>query len=129
MGFKRKFPPYSRVLHEQLRSPKSWKELWGTSLNNETPSLTVFAGPRAWESAEFWRGRRLFMVAPEGQDPKDFDWSITNGLGLLLIDAGPDPEISPLDRLAAALLRDGADGALALRTGGLRYLPPQSDAA
>ncbi len=69
------------------------------------------------------------MILPPGNDPDMYNWTIARGMGLLLIDPGPNPDIGKIDLLSAALLRDGADGALALRTGGIKYLPPTAAAA
>ena len=71
----------------------------------------------------------MLLVLPPDDDPSEFDWSITKELGLLWVDAGPNPYFPRMDLLAAALLRDGADRVRVLYANRLTYVPPLEAAA
>lgn len=68
----------------------------------------VICGPGAWAFAEHRKHCGFALVAPHGQDPLQFDWSLLRGRAVLLIEVGGF-DTAAMERLVYALLRDGVE--------------------
>lgn len=118
----RRLPPYGKLLAKQLSDPPNWKQYWGTSADGNSVSLFVVIGPEAWEIAKFWKEKRLFLIAPPGEDHASLNWSHLAGHDPVLIYQAGSVSSAELDNLAAAVLRDGACRILVLEHDGLLYI-------
>lgn len=121
----RRKPPYS-ARWDQIRAGLG-------SLDRTTAWLA--AGRDAWDQAQCWADtRRLFLVVPPYEDPAEFDWRQLRAVPPPALLLGRDLTIAQLDRIAAAVLRDGCerifwpymrpDGVF-----GFRYVPDRRRAA
>ena len=66
----------------------------------------VICGPGAWNFAEHRKRCGFALVAPPGQDPLTFDWSLLKGRAVVLIEVGGF-DTPQLERVAMALLLAG----------------------
>jgi hypothetical protein len=84
----------------------------------------VALGPGAFElAARRWASYPV-MTLPDGEDPLGFRWPIA-GFAVLVHEAGVF-DTDRLERLVAALLRDGATLVVPLRQALLDAVPPRS---
>lgn len=117
---RRRLPPYGRaVLH--ARRTGQLRGYIGTSPDGANPTLWLLVGPDAWTVAERWYTHRLLIVAPADEDPAIRDWScLVDADPVLLVRCGP-VDGDHLERLLAAVMRDGVQRTLDLETG-VRYV-------
>jgi hypothetical protein len=95
---------------------------WLAYRGRSGPLVTI--GPDGFAiAARRWRCYPC-MVLPDGEDPLSFHWPIA-GYAVLVHEAGAY-DTERLERLARALLRDGATLVLPLRQALLDEIPPRS---
>ena len=92
--------------------------------------MFVAAGSSVWQNTKNWpRERRLFALAPPGEDPANFDWGCLAGSNPVLLAAFGELDGAFLHRLVAAMFRDGVGRVLDMRSG-IRYVPaPKQEVA
>jgi len=122
-------PPYARLLQQRLSRPTEWPNFWGTSPDAAHISLWAVTGHEAWEWAHEHKQSHLFALLPPNEDPESYRWDILKGHPPVLIFRAGDVDLRIVDRLAAALLRDGVERVLLLENSPVRYLPGQRLAA
>lgn len=96
----RPLPPFSSRL--KIRGPATRNQ------------IVIAIGPWAWNYAKADQGNRA-LVLPEDRDPFDFRWPVA-GIEVLLLELGVF-DTDRLERVALALLCDGAACVRALRSG------------
>ncbi len=115
---RRRRPPCSVRLSEILARPETWHQWSGTSPDRAHLTLSVLAGPAAWQLAGVWLATRaLYVVAPPGEDPARFDWRVLSGHPPVLVHPCGALTQAEVADLVGALLRDGAERVLVLSGG------------
>jgi hypothetical protein len=119
----RRRPPYADRWDALLADGRP---IWGSSEQGLTGWL--LAGTDAWNLARSWaNSRRLFLCCPPDADPQGLDWRQLAQASPPVLLLGPELTLAQLDRVAAAVLRDGTARLFwpYLRPGGvfgLRYI-------
>ncbi len=104
----KKISPYGGVLRSALNHPETWPRYAGTSPDGLGVSIILIVGSEAWEKAKKLLGKHLFLILPQGYDPKKYDWSLLKDHDpILVLVAGKDLTAKEYRRLALALMRDG----------------------
>ncbi|MBL8202423.1 MAG: hypothetical protein JNK40_15770 [Chromatiales bacterium] len=109
---RRRLPPFGREYLIRRQAP---------GYLNQGPRVAI--GARAWELAREAVAIPI-MVLPPDEEPASFAWPV-GGEAVLLFETG-DPDDEALERLAQALLADGAALVHAIRRCDLPGNPPGS---
>lgn len=111
MNAPRSLPPFGRELRAWLRTdPRPHR--WGC--NGDRASITIAVGPDAWAWARAWHPYRLVLVVPPGELASRFDWSDCAGHDPVLLALCGEVQDGEVERVARALMRDGAERVLEL---------------
>lgn len=107
----RPLPPFGRELRALLAAdPRPWR--WGA--NGDRAAITVAIGTDAWSYARAWHPHRLVLVVPPRELASRFDWSDCAGHDPVLLMQCGDVQDGEVERVARALMRDGAERVLEL---------------
>ena len=118
----RRLPPYGRVAQERIKDRANWPHWSGTSRDGSHLTLWAVTGAGAWEWARVHRDTRLFLLLPTDEEPEQYSWELLTDHDPVLLLALGDFDQAVVDRLAAAILRDGATRISLFGSGGVSYL-------
>ncbi len=107
----------------RLADRATWAQWAGTSPDGNAITIWIAAGSgAAWEWARTEAEKRLLLVAPADRDPGMLDWTLLAPHAPAIVIPFDFTPATFLDRLAAAILRDGSRYILVLLESGLiRY--------
>lgn len=124
---RRRLPPYGRhILHVRRRG--NLRGFVGTSASGRYCTVWLLVGSDAWDLAQYWRATRLIIVAPTNADPRAFDWSPLAAADPVLLVRVGSIDGAHLERVLAAVMRDGVQRVFDLYTGD-RYIANHSEVA
>jgi len=118
----RRLPSYGRALQERLNDRANWRRWSGTSADGKHPTLWCVTGSGAWEWARFHCDTRLFVLLPADADPEIYNWKLLIGHKPIILLTLGDFDQAVVDRLAAALFRDGVERISHFGSGGISYV-------